>query len=86
MSEATSARDTAEAARIGRAPLDAGGALDFGLRARIERPTEAAPLAPAIEETWLDPRGRLAPTWIEQEDIDAVSLAASLVPEGFLGA
>lgn len=42
-------------------------------------------LATDIEAFWLAPVNRDAPTWVEHEDINAVMLATSLVPEGILG-
>jgi hypothetical protein len=44
------------------------------------------PLAPALEDAWLAPAARRAPTWTEHQDINAVTLAAALAPEGYLGA
>jgi hypothetical protein len=41
-------------------------------------------LIDAIEGFWLDPRTREATTWKEHEDINAVMLATSLAPEGYL--
>jgi hypothetical protein len=38
-----------------------------------------------IEAFWLNPENQTAPTWIEHEDINAVMLASSLLPEGWLG-
>jgi hypothetical protein len=43
------------------------------------------PIREAVEDFWLDPRHRESPTWTEHEDINAVMLAASLAPEGYLG-
>ncbi len=43
-----------------------------------------APIGKAIEAFWLDPANRQADTWTEHEDINAVMLATSLTPEGFL--
>lgn len=45
-----------------------------------------APLAAALEDAWLAPGADRAPTWTEHRDINRVTLAASLAPEGFLGA
>ena len=42
-------------------------------------------LASAIEATWSAPTARRTATWTEHEDINAVMLATSLQPEGFLG-
>ncbi len=40
--------------------------------------------APAIEDFWLGPAGQRSDTWIGHGDINAVMLATSLAPEGFL--
>jgi hypothetical protein len=42
------------------------------------------PLAGDIETFWLDPAHRREPAWLEHQDINAVMLATSLVPEGYL--
>lgn len=39
-----------------------------------------------IEKTWLDPANRSQATWTDHGDINAVALAASLAPDGYLGA
>ncbi len=54
------------------------------LRARIEALTRFVPLVETIETFWLDPANRRSGTWREHEDINAVMLATSLAPEGFL--
>ena len=41
--------------------------------------------AERIEATWLEPRHRRLPAWTEHQDINEVMLAASLVPDGYLG-
>jgi hypothetical protein len=43
------------------------------------------PLAEDIEHFWSLPSSQQASTWREHQDINAVMLAASLVPDGFLG-
>ncbi len=43
-----------------------------------------APLAKKVERFWADPRNRLAATWKDHEDINAVMLATSLAPSEFL--
>jgi hypothetical protein len=34
---------------------------------------------------WLDPSNQASANWSEHEDINAVMLATSLAPEGYLG-
>jgi hypothetical protein len=43
------------------------------------------PLAEWIDETWSDPDSRSGSTWVAHLDINAVMLATSLVPDGYLG-
>jgi len=43
------------------------------------------PLRRRIEGFWLEPAHREVATWREHEDINAVMLATSLLPEGYLG-
>ena len=43
-----------------------------------------APLADEIESFWLDERHRAVPAWIDHREINEVTLAAVLAPEGFL--
>lgn len=43
-------------------------------------------LRSSIQEFWLKPDNRGAPTWADHEDINTVMLATSLAPEGYLGA
>jgi hypothetical protein len=50
--------------------------------ARLER---VFPLAAALENFWLDPVNHAAPTWTGHRDINAVTLAACLAPQGALG-
>lgn len=45
----------------------------------------ALPLARRVEETWLDPAARELESWTGHRDINAVMLATSLVPDGYLG-
>ncbi|MCA8944247.1 MAG: hypothetical protein KDB80_16900 [Planctomycetes bacterium] len=42
------------------------------------------PLAGRIEQFWLEPRNRSSRSFVDHEDIDAVMLATSLVPDGYL--
>jgi len=51
---------------------------------RVQALARYAPLAAAITTTWRDPAARAAPTWQAHEDINAVMLATSLVPSGYL--
>ncbi|MGK7311994.1 MAG: hypothetical protein ACN0LA_07105 [Candidatus Longimicrobiales bacterium M2_2A_002] len=46
----------------------------------------AGHLRSAIQEFWRQPENRGAPTWADHEDINTVMLAASLAPDGCLGA
>jgi hypothetical protein len=43
-----------------------------------------APSIDTIEGFWLEPANRTSRTWKEHEDINAVMLATSLAPEGYL--
>lgn len=43
------------------------------------------PLAARIESFWATPEHRRAPTWTGHADINAVMLATSLAPDGYLG-
>ena len=49
---------------------------------RLER---FVPLAARLEQFWLDPVNQAAPTWTGHRDINAVTLAACLAPQGALG-
>jgi hypothetical protein len=42
------------------------------------------PLIRRIEDFWLDPKNQRSETWTAHTDINAVMLATSLVPEGYL--
>jgi hypothetical protein len=44
-----------------------------------------APLAAMLEDFWLDPNNQSSSTWTEHRDINAVTLAACLAPDGALG-
>ncbi len=44
----------------------------------------AVALAPEIDAFWLKPENREASGWAEHEDLNAVALATSLCPEGYL--
>ena len=54
------------------------------LGSRLERLMRYVPLLEMIEDFWLEPRNRESETWKEHEDINAVMLATSLAPEGYL--
>ena len=54
------------------------------LRPLVHELEPQVPLAGRIEAFWRDPAARRAPTWTEHEDINAVMLATSLAPEGYL--
>ncbi|MEN6341541.1 MAG: hypothetical protein ABFC89_03175 [Methanospirillum sp.] len=44
----------------------------------------ASTLADAVEGFWLDDRHRASPTWTDHREINEVTLAAELAPDGFL--
>jgi hypothetical protein len=52
---------------------------------RIEGLRALVPLASQLEEFWLEPEHQATDAWQAYADINAVTLATSLVPEGFLG-
>jgi len=58
---------------------------DEQLQARLAPLRRHAPLAERIERSWSDPEARSNRIWSEHEDIDAVMLATSLAPEGYVG-
>jgi hypothetical protein len=62
------------------------GALDSvsSLGPRLQRLMHYAPSIDTIEGFWLEPANRSSRTWKEHEDINAVMLATSLAPEGYL--
>jgi hypothetical protein len=51
---------------------------------RLERLMHYAPLIDTIEGFWLEPANRSSRTWKEHKEINAVMLATSLAPDGFL--
>jgi len=55
-----------------------------GAHARLEQLSPYVPARAEIESFWLRPEHRQAHTWLDHEDINAVMLATSLLPEGFL--
>jgi hypothetical protein len=64
-------------ARTGRLPGGADAALD-----RLRR---HVPLRERIESFWLEPAHQAAQSWTAHEDINAVMLATSLLPDAYLG-
>lgn len=70
-----------------RAAIEAGPAAFMSPAALLDqvRGLEgSAPLADAIEGFWLDESHRAVPTWTDHREINEVTLAASLAPDGFL--
>ena len=57
-----------------------------GLAHELENVGQYAPLAGTIEAFWRQPASQGANTWQEHEDINAVTLATSLLPDEFLRA
>ncbi len=77
--------------------LEALGVVDLALQAAPDRFAERErtkrmlrslqehlPFGAALRAFWLEPRNQRAPTWSDHLDINAVMLATSLVPEGYL--
>ena len=58
---------------------------DVTLRDAFDALLEHSPLAEAVRVFWSDRAHRTNPTWTDHEDINAVMLATSLAPEGYLG-
>ncbi|MGQ0652184.1 MAG: hypothetical protein ACT4P4_07960 [Betaproteobacteria bacterium] len=58
---------------------------ELGLALGLHTLERYAPLAREIENFWLDPASQAAETWTGHLDINAVTLAASLAPEGVPG-
>jgi len=54
------------------------------LALRLERLMNYVPLIDRIENFWLESANRSSRAWKEHEDINAVMLATSLAPEGYL--
>ena len=54
------------------------------LHSRLDLLMRYLPLIDRIEGFWLKPENRQADSWNEHEDINAVMLATSLAPEGYL--
>jgi hypothetical protein len=53
--------------------------------ADVKRLERFIPVAALLEDYWLDARNQAAPTWSGHRDINAVTLAACLAPQGALG-
>ncbi len=53
-------------------------------RARVQELMQYLPLRDEIESFWRDPANQRSDTWSEHRDINAVMLATSLAPDGFL--
>jgi hypothetical protein len=51
----------------------------------VKRLERFVPAASMLEDFWLDPVNQAAATWTEHRDINAVTLAACLAPQGALG-
>jgi hypothetical protein len=58
---------------------------DPAAAAALDRLAPCLPLRSRIEALWLDPSNQASANWSEHEDINAVMLATSLAPEGYLG-
>ncbi len=54
------------------------------LAGAVRRLKKSCPLSEQIEEFWLKEENQAAETWLEHRDINAVMLATSLGPDGFL--
>jgi hypothetical protein len=52
--------------------------------AALNEALQYTPLRNHIEAFWLDPIHQTVPTWTEHEDINAVMLATSILPDGYL--
>jgi hypothetical protein len=57
----------------------------LGEHADVERLARFTPPAGTLEDFWLAPASRSAPSWTAHRDINAVTLAACLAPEGTVG-
>lgn len=60
------------------------GWADPSIRGQLQALMHFVPIGEQIEGFWRDPVNQSASTWQEHRDINAVMLATSLVPEGFL--
>ncbi len=57
---------------------------DSNAAAALDRLLRHAPLRERIEAFWLEPANQRSESWREHEDINAVMLATSLLPDGYL--
>jgi hypothetical protein len=57
---------------------------EYRLNSRIERLLRYAPLHQAIETFWLESASRESNSWIAHREINMVTLATSLAPDGYL--
>ena len=55
-----------------------------GLLSEVRQLESSASLADAIADFWLDDRHRSVPAWTDHREINEVTLAACLAPDGFL--
>jgi hypothetical protein len=70
---------------VGRMQAAAPGRADAGaLEPRLQAVSRHVALAADINATWREPAARTVATWRAHEDINAVMLATSLVPSGYL--
>jgi len=74
-------RLTAFGARRARGPWARSSSEEAGL---LEALRPAVVLGPEIDAFWLEPRNQLASGWAEHEELNAVALATSLCPQGYL--
>lgn len=63
---------------------DAGASADPALGASLDALIAQLPLARSIESFWRQPAHQALDGWLAHEDINAVMLATSLVPAGYL--
>ena len=54
------------------------------LRQQLEDLQHFLPLARTLEDFWMHPQNRTAPSWSEHQDINTVTLATALAPDDFL--
>lgn len=69
---------------VERAHDEVGGALGEPSASNLEELAAHRPLAERIEAFWSAPDPRESPTWRDHRDINAVMLATSLSPAGYL--
>jgi hypothetical protein len=66
--------------------VEASRTVDAGARGAVAPLLHHLGLAERIDSFWSDPAHRVSGTWRAHRDINAVMLATSLAPEGYLGA